>query len=201
MGARAGLAAILLAATLLSLSGCSQWHYSMGSPLAQLDVPRAEDRTALGEVLARLGPPQRVSASVSGYLLAWEHWHVRENALGFSLGLKGTDVLAIDWGDLRYKGEYLLLSFDREHRLASVSQSAWDSHGGGGRAIQPLFSFVDVLDSDDLTGSMPQHRWGSDLMQRLPEALNRESSPDTGEAGLEQRGTPEALGQRSLEMR
>tara|TARA_R110000823_G_scaffold132777_5_gene261206 strand:- start:3973 stop:4581 length:609 start_codon:yes stop_codon:yes gene_type:complete len=193
--------AALALVSLLVLGGCSQWRYSMGSPLKPLQVPRAEEQTPLGEVLSRLGPPQRISSSASGYVMAWEHWHIRENAVGFNLGLQGTDVLSIDWGDLRYKGEFLLLSFDREHRLASVSQSAWDSHGGGGRAVQPLFSFVDVLDSDDLTERMPQHSWGSSLLQRLPVALNRDASPDSGVSGLEQRGTPSALGQRSLEMR
>ncbi len=195
------LSAAVALVSLLALGGCSQWRYSMGSPLKPLPVPRAEDRTPLAEVLERLGPPQRVSSSASGYVMAWEHWHVSENAVGFNLGLQGTDLLSIDWGDLRYKGEFLLLSFDREHRLASVSQSAWDSDGGGGRAVQPLFSFVDVLDSDDLTESMSQHRWGSFLTQRLPVALNRDASPDSGQSGLEQRGTPSSLGQRSLEMR
>jgi len=187
-----------LAACLL-LAGCSQWRYNLGSPLQQLELP-PDSVTYLSEVLALMGPPQRISASESGYVLAWEHWHIKENAIGFSLGALGADFLSVDSGNLYVKGEFLLATFDRDHILSSVTRSDWDSHGGGGRAVQPLFGFVDVVEVGDLVGPMPQHRWGMSMTRRLPQTLNEASSPDSGAAGLEQRGTPDDLGQRSLEM-
>ncbi|MAT93121.1 MAG: hypothetical protein CME59_11030 [Halioglobus sp.] len=190
--------ASLLAACLI-LSACTQWRFNLGSPLKKLELP-PESVTYLSEVLVMLGPPQRISASDGGYVLAWEHWHVKENALGFSLGLLGADFMSIDVGDMYAKGEFLLATFDREHRLSSVSRSTWDNRGGGGRAVQPFFSFVDVVETGDLVGRLPQHRWGASMLQRLPEALNDGSDPDAGENGLEQRGTPPNVGQRSLEM-
>lgn len=141
-----------------------------------------------------------MSATDAGFVLAWEHWHVREDNLGFSLGALGADFMSADWGEMRIKGEFLLLTFDKQHLLTSATRSNWDNSGGGGKAIQPLFGFVSVVDVGDLTDVMPQHRWGSSLLQRLPGTLNSSSNPDSGQNGLQQRGTPRSAGQQSLEM-
>ena len=188
-------------ATLLAcclLSACSQWRYDLGAPVMDVALP-AQD-TPLAEALELLGPPLLISATDTGFVLAWEHWHIREDSIGFRLGALGADFLSADWGDMRIKGEFLLLTFNKEHLLTSATRSQWDNHGGGGKAIQPLFGFVSVVDVEDLTEAMPQHRWGSSLLQRLPGTLNNNSSLDTGDNGLQQRGTPRAAGQQSLEM-
>jgi hypothetical protein len=187
----------LLASSLLT--ACSQWRYDMGTPLASVDLPRQNMR--LEQALKLLGPPLRMSATDGGFVLAWEHWHIREDGVGFSLGALGADFLSADWGEMRVKGEFLLLTFDKQHLLTSATRSNWDNYGGGGKAVQPLFGFVSVVDTDDLTGSMPQHRWGRSLLERrLPTSLNSGSNSDTGQHGLQQRGTPTAIGQQSLEM-
>lgn len=147
-----------------------------------------------------LGPPLRMSATDAGFVLAWEHWHIREDSVGFSLGALGADFMSADWGKMRIQGEFLLLTFDKQHLLKSATRSTWDNHGGGGRAIQPFFGFISVVDVDDLTGVLPQHRWGKTLLQRLPDTLNNSSNLDTGQSGLQQRGTPTAAGQQALEM-
>jgi hypothetical protein len=51
-----------------------------------------------------------------------------------------------------------------------------------------------------LLGPLPQHKWGSSLLQELPGTLNMGSNPGSGQSGLQQRGTPTAIGQQSLEM-
>jgi hypothetical protein len=181
------------------LSGCSQWRYDMGIPLASKKPP--PQNMPLSQVLDLLGPPLRMSATDTGFVLAWEHWHIRENSVGIRLGLLGADFLSADWGEMRIKGEFLLLTFNRAHLLTSASHSKWDNYGGGGQSIQPLFGFVSVVDTDDLIGPLPQHEWGSTLLQRrLPTLLNSGSNSDTGQHGLEQRGTPKAIGQHALEM-
>ena len=141
-----------------------------------------------------------MSATESGFVLAWEHWHIREDSIGISLGALGADFMTADWGEMRVKGEFLLLTFDKQHLLSSATHSQWDNYGGGGQAVQPFFGFVSVVDADDLTDSLPQHRWGSTLLQRLPGTLNSNSSLDSGQNGLQQRGTPTAAGQQALEM-
>jgi hypothetical protein len=180
------------------LSACSQWRYDLGAPIADIDIPPQD--TSLAQALSLLGPPLRMSATDAGFVLAWEHWHIREDSAGFSLGALGADFMSADWGEMRIRGEFLMLTFNAEHRLTSATRSEWDNYGGGGKAVQPFFGFVSVVDVEDLTGVMPQHRWGSSLLQRLPGTLNANSNLDTGQSGLQQRGTPTAAGQQSLEM-
>jgi len=195
---RASLTTIILITCAL-LSACTQWRWDMGMSLADDAVP--EKGTPLGAVLLQLGPPMRLSSSDNGYLMAWEYWHIREDSVGIRLGALGAEFLSADWGEMRVKGNFLLLSFDEQHRLSAAVRSEWDNYGGGGKGIQPLFGFVSVVDADDLTAPMPQHEWGLGLLQRrLPVALNRNSNPDMGQGGLQQRGTPGAAGQRALEM-
>jgi hypothetical protein len=133
--------------------------------------------------------------------MAWEHWDIQENSIGITLGALGADFFSADWGEMRVKGQFLLLTFDQQHLLTSATHSDWDNDGGGGQAIQPFFSFISVVDVEDLIGPMPQHDWGSALLQgNLPAALNSGSNSDTGRKGLQQRATPKAVGQQSLEM-
>ncbi|MEZ5572520.1 MAG: hypothetical protein R3E64_10910 [Halioglobus sp.] len=188
--------AMLLLAALLS--ACSQWRYDLGMPLSATDLPPQD--MPLHEVLDLLGPPLRMTATDTGYVLAWEHWHIREDTVGFSLGIVGAKFMSADWGEMRAKGEFLLLTFNKSHLLTSATRSSWDNHGGGGKAIQPLAGFVSVVDVDDLLGPLPQHVWGGGYLQQLPDMLNMSSSPDSGQSGLQQRGTPTAIGQQSLQM-
>ena len=190
----------LIAGLLLLLQGCTQWRYDIGQSLVDVQTPDAGQRPHLGEVLLQLGPPQRLSSTTNGYVMAWEHWLIREDSIGFSLGFLGADLLSIDWGDAKVSGEFLLLTFDGEHRLVSSDFSSWDGSAGGGSAVQPIFGVVSVVDVDDLTERMPQHDWGRGNLLRLPEAINAASAPDLGSGGIEQRGTPTGVGQRSLEM-
>lgn len=180
------------------LSACSQWRYDLGAPLDTAALPA--ENTSLADVLQVLGPPLRISASDDGFVLAWEHWRIHEDSVGFRLGALGADFMSADWGEMRIKGKFLLLTFNGKHRMTSATLSQWDNQGGSGKAIQPFFGFISVVDVDDLTHAMPQHRWGSSLLQRLPGTLNTGSSLDTGQSGLQQRGTPTAAGQQSLGM-
>jgi hypothetical protein len=49
-----------------------------------------------------------------------------------------------------------------------------------------------------LTALEPQHHWGMSLLKPLPKTLNAANDIDAGMHGLEQRGTPLAVGQRTL---
>ena len=182
------------------LAGCSQWRYDLGTPLYCIELPSPQDNISLADALDLFGPPIRMSAADSGYILAWEHWHIRENTLGISLGVMGADFLSADWGEMRAKGEFVLLTFDRQHQLTSATRSDWDNYGGGGKAIQPFASLVSVVNVRDLTVFLPQHRWGAAFLRPLPEAMNDSSNPNSGQNGLEQRGTPTTIGQRALEL-
>ncbi len=182
------------------LQACSLWYYQLGTPLSAADAPDPAQGITMQEVFDQLGPPQRISATVNGYVMAWEYWYITERSLGFGLGAGGADFLSIDWAKANVSGEFVLLSFDRDHRLLTSNFEQWDRSAGGGRGVQPLFGFVDVVDVGDLLGRMPQHDWGGASLEPLPTTLNSDSRMDTGQHGIEQRGTTRGVGQHSLEL-
>lgn len=183
----------------LALAGCSQAFYQLGEPLP-LDYEDEAGGQALAAVLAELGPPQRISATPAGFVMGWEHWRIAEAAFGLSLGLLGADALTVDWGDARVEGDFLLLSFDRDHRVASADRVRWDSDVGGGAAVQPFVGIAPVVSVDDLLRPLPQHGWGASNLLPMPAAQNLPNRPDQGGTGIEQRGTPSGAGQRALEL-
>ena len=190
------LSAVTLA---LLLSACTQWRYELGTPLAHELLPEDGPELTLTDVLARLGPPLRLSEAGGGYVLAWEFWKIREDTIGLSLGALGTDVLSMDWGKAHMHGEFLLVTFDRQHKVTGRAFSRWSSDAGGGQAIQPLVGLVSLVDVEDMVDNLPQHQWGAGLLHPLPQAMNAQSRPDMGQNGVERRGTPNGVGQRSLE--
>lgn len=181
------------------LQGCSQWRYTLGQPLSPQQTPSVATTPVLTDVLQQLGPPMRISATSEGFAMAWEHWRISEDAVGLSLGTMGADILSVDWGKARTRGKFILAMFDHEHQLTFAAFSNWDSAAGGGTALQPLIG-VSLVDVKDLLQAMPQHQWGALSLDRLPRTLNAQSRPDTGQAGIQQRGTPSGVGQRTLEM-
>lgn len=194
------LGRLALLACFCLLTACTQWRYDLGTPLAQTAFPDSKEQQRLVDVLATLGPPQRLSATDTGFVLAWEHWQVDEDTLGIRLGFMGADILSMDWGKAHVRGEFLLLTFNRDYLLTGSAYSEWDSNLGGGKGVQPFLGFVSLVDVADLTRRMPQHSWGAATLKSIPSALNRESNSNTGQNVVEQRGTPNGVGQQSLEM-
>ena len=188
----------LALSTLLCLAGCSFNNYQLGTPLEAW--PESAAPTDLASALQVLGPPLRISALADGFTLAWEYWEIDETKIGLSLRPLGLEFLSIDWGDANTQGEFLLLSFDSDHQLVSARYTDWDRNAGGGKGIQALVSVVDVVDVDDLTERMPYHRWGAAALEPPPVGLNRAHNMNQGANGLQQRGTPTAVGQHSLQL-
>ena len=190
------LAGLLLA---LLLSGCTQWRYELGTRVSADALAGDGSELSLTEVLARLGPPDRLSDAGNGYVLAWEFWQIREDTIGLSLGALGADLLSVDWGKAHMHGEFLLVTFNRQHKVTSSNFARWSNDGGGGRAIQPFVGLVSLVDVEDMVDDMPHHQWGATLLQPLPTAIDSGSRPDTGQNGIQRRGTPTGTGQQSLE--
>jgi hypothetical protein len=185
---------------MLLLSGCiSMRYYELGVPLTEADSPNPDDGVNLVTVMQQLGPPQRLSATTNGYVMAWEYWYVTERKVGFSLGAAGADFLSVDWGDANARGDFLLMSFDRDHRLLTSHFEEWDQSAGVGQGVQPFLSAIDVVDVEDLLRPLRQHEWGFNSLGSLPATLNRDNRMDTGQNGIQQRGTTRAVGQESSE--
>ena len=164
-----------------------------------MDLPSPDEQVSMIDFMAILGPPERLSSSPSGYVFAWEYWRIGEDAFGFSLRPLGIEFLSADLATVRTRGEFLLVTFNRDHQLSGLTISKWDNQVGDGKALQP-FGVVDVAKTGDYLTPLPQHRWGASLLQSLPRGLNSDSDPDSGENGLQQRATPQTPGQKTLEM-
>lgn len=195
----ARLAAMLLC---IALTGCTQWrHYELGEAIAESAVPRPEQGWTTGDVMAKFGPPLRMSAEPSGYSMAWEYWEIDEIKVGIGSFITGVDLVNIDWGKAVARGDFMLLSFSHDHRLLSAAFEEWDRDAGGGRGVQPIFSPVSVVNVGDLLEELSQHRWGGQSLRRTPVTLNQQNRLDSGQAGIEQRGGTRRVGQHSLELR
>ncbi|WP_439107157.1 hypothetical protein [Congregibacter sp.] len=194
---RISVCVALLSVSLL-LSGCSQWYYQLGETLPEGIEDDAQGQS-LATMLARLGPPLRFAANEGQLVMAWEAWQVRESALGVSLGWAGADFLNVDWGSAHIEGEFLIMTFDADRRVTAAERVYRDDSLGSGAALQPFYSFVSVVDVQDLLSPLPQHGWGAMQLLPLPELLNNPQSPGMGDTGIEQRGTPTGAGARTLE--
>lgn len=194
---------ILAAASLaVLLCACTQWrHYELGQPITEDTMPKPEEGWSVTDVMAKFGPPLRMSREAGGYVMAWEYWEIDEYKVGFGLGFTGVDFLNVDWGRANAEGDFMLLTFDHDHRLVTASFEEWSRRAGGGGGVQPLVSAVDVVEVDDLTEQLSQHRWGAQSLRRTPVTLNQQNRLDNGQAGLEQRGGTRVIGQHSLELR
>jgi len=71
---------------------------------------------------------------------------------------------------------------------------------GEGQGIQPLISLVSLTDVDDLVDYLPNNDWGASLLRPIPKTINSNSDPNSGQSGIQRRGTPTGTGQQSLEM-
>lgn len=192
----------LLLPLCLVLAGCTQWrHYELGVAIPEAAVPRPEDGWTTTEVMARFGPPLRMSADAAGYTMAWEYWEIDEIKVGIGSFITGVDLVNIDWGKATARGDFMILSFSRDHRLLSASFEEWDRDTGGGQGVQPVFSAIDVVDVGDLLEEQSQHRWGAQSLREVPVTLNQQNRMDSGQAGIEQRGGSSRVGQHSLELR
>ena len=195
------LSRLLAAMAVCFLVGCSISTYKIGADkIDPKDVPDPNESRTLADALAQLGPPYRLSATYNGYVLAWEQWEIQQDKLGISLRPIGGDFLSINWGNARTRGDFLVLYFDRNHKLVDSGFGYWDSDAGGGQGIQPLFSIVDVVAVEDLIQPLPHHLWGGFMLSKLPVTLNTKNHLDTGQNGIQQRGTTADVGQHTLEM-
>ena len=191
---------LVLLLTCLSLCACVQQRsWQLGPPLSRSDAMDPAQGLHLAQVMQRLGPPLRMSATPNGFVMAWEHWIIRERRVGFGLAAVGADFLSVDWGRADTAGDFLVMTFDHRHRLLTSHLQQWDRKAGSGSGVQAFVSAMDVVDVADLRQPLPAHHWGFNSLLNLPTALNRANRLDTGEAGVEKRGTGSSVGQHSLE--
>jgi hypothetical protein len=183
------LALVILAPLILS---CTKVHLRVDKEVPAASIQAVQQNTQYADVLAALGPPAKLTALPSGFAFLYESTQVFRRGLSvfiFSPSFK--------------------IGVTKEERLLNAYVVVFNEHGlvvssGGVTKSVPLSLALAVSLSTrgkgrELTAPAPQHRWGMSMLLPLPKTLNAASDIDAGLHGLEQRGTPRAVGQRTLE--
>ncbi len=192
---------LLAAVMLLGSNGCMLNRKKLNQNLTIPEQTYQDGITHSDEVLDELGPPLKISALPGGYAFMYESLDTLELQLGFSLPIPVINWFKFVFAQADYDHQVLIYQFDDKHRL--VASGRCDTHFdlGNSMAIQPVLTVESMFDTSNVENDIVHFtEWPAFCLRPLPETLNRAQSLDTGTAGMEQRGTAPAVGQRSLEM-
>jgi hypothetical protein len=174
---------------LLFISSCTRTYIRNDKEIDTAKTHAIQHNTSYADVLAVLGPPAKLTALPSGFAFLYESTQALLRSLSLSVYFIKASVTKGD----RVLDAYVVL-FD-EHGLVI-------GHEQRTKSVPLSLTFSITIPTGGppkaLTILAPQHRWGMSLLQPLPKTLNAASDVDAGLYGLEQRGTPIAVGQRTL---
>ena len=197
--ARASLAAALLVLASLASTGCTTIGRRVGEPIPD-DAPRIGDEiVTAGEVVAALGPPARISPLPGGMVMLYEYIDATEKQIGINLELVGLDWFKFSFGRGTADRQALLLVFDDGGVLRAREYRAWTENAGRGFGVQFFFVAMPTVDTKYLWEAPEQFSWGRKSLDSLMVTLNTGQSVTSGTHGIEMRGTPDSVGQRTLE--
>ena len=198
-----------LALLALVLGGCTILRDELGSHVPWEASLFQEGSTHYRDVMKELGAPLKVARSGDGVAFLYEYVYIKEGQLGLSYDGErwGTPVIDFaDWIKLTFgrasaDREALVMTFDRDGILQTERFTAWDQKLGTGFSAQLIVDVGSVVDTSSVRSGIDPNDWGAMMLRPLPQTLNAGQSLDDGRFGLEQRGTPDKVGQRTLEMR
>jgi hypothetical protein len=178
---------------LISLSlSCTRAHLSIDKEIDTANIHTIQQNTPYADVLAALGPPAKLTALPAGFAFLYESTQVFLRGLSvfiihpaFKIGVT-KEKRILDAYVVVFNEQGLVVG--AEHITKTVPLS-----------LALAVSLTTRGKGRELTVLAPQHRWGMSMLLPLPKTLNAASDIDAGLYGLEQRGTPIAVGQRTLE--
>jgi hypothetical protein len=191
----------LLILCLFILEGCTVIHSRIDSPLQFNKNDFNEGQTQISTVLNDLGPPVKISALGNGVGFLYEDVLITERQIGVSFGQGISSLIKFSYAKAKANRKTLLLLFNDKGILTSYEFQDVTEKVGSGIGVSFLFSIVSLVDTSYLEEEPAAFQWGATLLKPLPETLNGNQSLDSGQNGLELRGTTKDVGQRSLEMR
>ena len=194
-----GIACCLL--LVLFACGCTLGRKKVGQGMAFPAEPYKVGVTHRDEVLDELGPPLKMTVLPEGYAFMYESLDTQELQLGFSLPVPVISWFKLVIAQADYEHQVMVYQFDRRHRL--IASAGDDTHFdlGNTMAVQPIFTVQMLFDTSEVENEVVDFvEWPAFCLLPLPQTLNRNSSLNGGVAGIEQRGTAPAVGQRTLEM-
>jgi hypothetical protein len=191
-------AALLVLASLVS-AGCTTIGRRVGEPIPAATPGIEKGASTVSEVVHALGPPARMSALPDGLAMLYEYIDATENQLGINLEVVGLDLFKLALGRGTADRQALLLVFDESGVLQALRRRTWIEHVGSGFGLQLLFVAMPAVDSKHLWEAPEQFGWGRQSLDQLMVVLNAGQSVTSGAHGIEMRGTPDSVGQRTLE--
>ena len=171
------------------ISSCTRIHISNDKAIDAARTHLIQHTTPYADVLVALGPPAKVTALPSGFAFLYESTQVLQRGLTLSLYVLRVSVTTgerlLDSYVVVFDERGLVVGHEKLTKSVPLSRTfaLTIPTGGPSRA---------------LTAAAPQHQWGRSLLNPLPHTLNAANDIDVGMHGLEQRGTPRAVGQRTL---
>lgn len=195
---RALMLLALLAAS--AMGGCTRLPIGAGyerqnAVFGEL-LPAATDHLVPGaardaDVLDTLGPPTAISALPDGYAFLYEGGRLKNQSIGANFYQAKAGYA---WSSAQFA--IAAFVFDHEGGLRGAAIERSDEGTGSGFSVGT--QHAQAFDQLAFLAPASQHLWGRKLLQRLPAGLNRGSDVTTGEHGLQRRGTPVNVGQRTL---
>lgn len=192
--------ALAMLAAALASAGCAR--LPIGAGYEEQDtrfgevLPPAAEELAPGQaqdtdVLAALGPPALITALPSGYAFLYEGGQLTNRSVGANVYQFQAGYA---WSGAQFAVAAFVFDADGQLRGAAIDRS--DSGTGSGFSVGS--QRAQAFDQIAFLLPAPQHLWSRQLLRRLPTGLNRGSDIVSGAHGLERRGTPVSVGQRTL---
>lgn len=173
----------------------------IGEPIAVEPAELQEGITTVSQIVALLGPPTHISALPDGMVMVYEYVQANEQQLGINLDFIGLNWFKFSFGHAKAKHQDLLLIFDNDGLLRARDFQDWTEKLGNGVGFQLFFVAVPTVDTRHLNAKPAQLSWGRSALEPLPVTLNAGQNLSSGNHGIEMRGTPDSVGQRTLEMK
>ena len=197
---RVSLAALLVLALVMG-TGCTMMGKRIGEPIPVERAGLQEGATSVWKAVELLGPPNIMSALPDSLVMVYEYIDANEQQLGINLDFLGLDWFKMAFGRAKAKRQVLLLIFDNDGMLRAQDFQDWTEDLGKGFGFQLFFAALPTVDTRHLNAKSEQFVWGRAALEPLPITLNSGQSLVSGSNGIEMRGTPDSVGQRTLEMK
>jgi hypothetical protein len=192
-------AVVLLAlVATVAASGCTVIGRRYGAPVGEAPG-LAEGQATAADAVRMLGPPARMSALPGGMVMAYEYIDATERQFGINLELIKLNWFKFAFGRGVAERQALLLLFDDDGVLRARDYQSWSEPLGRGLGFQLFFVAMPTVDTRHLWEAPEQFTWGRRSLDPLMATLNAGQSVTSGMHGIEMRGTPDSVGQRTLE--
>ncbi|MBY8975146.1 hypothetical protein KHP62_04960 [Rhodobacteraceae bacterium NNCM2] len=193
--------ALLIALTVLGTASCARLPAgagynrdaaTFGSVIPQEAKALEPGAATYAEVVDLLGPPSVITALPEGFAFLYE---------GGSLDNQSVEVTVYSvrggysWSKAGFSAAVFVFDAGGQLRGKAIEER----NDGTGRGMAVGTHRSNAADQAIYLVPAQQTFWGRQMLRRIPRTLNDASNLDSGQAGLERRGTTSKVGQRTLE--